>query len=39
MTERLSISDALLGDINLNLVREHIDTAIKRREYDGPTEP
>jgi hypothetical protein len=39
MTERQSISDALLSDVNLNLVREHIDTAIKRRGYDGPTEP
>jgi predicted HTH transcriptional regulator len=39
MTERLSISSALLSDINLNLVRDHIDTAIKRRGYDGPTEP
>ena len=39
MTERQSISGALLSDVNLNLVREHIDTAIKRRGYDGPTEP
>jgi predicted HTH transcriptional regulator len=39
MTERQSIAGALLSDINLNLVREHIDTAIKRRGYDGPTEP
>ena len=39
MTERQSVPSALLSDINLNLVREHIDTAIKRRGYDGPTEP
>jgi len=39
MTERLPLSDTLLSDVNLNLVREHIDTAIKRRGYDGPTEP
>ncbi len=39
MTERQSISGAFLNDVNLNLVREHIDTAIKRRGYDGPTEP
>src|SRR6476620_2835631 len=39
MTDRYSVPSALLSDINLNLVREHIDTAIKRRGYDGPTEP
>ena len=39
MTERQPIRSALLSDLNLNLVREHIDTAIKRRGYDGPTEP
>jgi ATP-dependent DNA helicase RecG len=39
MTERQSLPGALLSDINLNLVRDHIDTAIKRRGYDGPTEP
>ena len=39
MTERQTIPTALLSDINLNLVREHIDTAIKQRGYDGPTEP
>jgi len=38
-TERQPILGALLSDLNLNLVREHIDTAIKRRGYDGPTEP
>lgn len=38
-TERQPILGALLTDINLNSVREHIDTAIKRRGYDGPTEP
>ena len=38
-TERQPILDALLSDINLNSVRDHIDTAIKRRGYDGPTEP
>jgi len=39
MTERQLVPGALLSDINLNLVRNHIDTAIKRRGYDGPTEP
>lgn len=39
MTERQSIASALLSDVNINLVREHIDTAIKRRGYSGPTEP
>ena len=39
MTERQPIPGALLSDININLVRDHIDTAIKRRGYDGPTEP
>src|ERR671924_186327 len=39
MTERQPIPGALLSDINLNVVRDHIDTAIKRRGYDGPTEP
>jgi predicted HTH transcriptional regulator len=39
MTERQPVPGALLSDINLNLVRDHIDTAIKRRGYDGPTEP
>jgi predicted HTH transcriptional regulator len=38
-TERQPIPGALFSDINLNLVREHIDTAIKRRGYDGPVEP
>lgn len=38
-TERQSIAGALLIDINLNSVRDHIDTAIKRRGYSGPTEP
>ena len=38
-TERQTIPGALLSDINLNLVREHIDTAITRRGYDDPTEP
>jgi predicted HTH transcriptional regulator len=38
MTERQPIEGALLSDININLVRDHIDTAIKRRGYDGPTE-
>jgi ATP-dependent DNA helicase RecG len=39
MTERQLVQGALVSDINLNLVRNHIDTAIKRRGYDGPTEP
>lgn len=39
MTERQPVPGALLSDLNLNLVRDHIDTAIKRRGYDGPTEP
>lgn len=39
MTERQSSPSARSSDINLNLVREHINTTIKRRGYDGPTEP
>lgn len=39
LTERQPIQDALLSDLNLNLVRDHIDTAIKRRGYEGPTDP
>jgi hypothetical protein len=39
MTERQSSPIARSSEINLNLVREHIDIAIKRRGYDGPTEP
>ena len=39
MTERQPILGAHLADLNLNLVRDHIDTAVKRRGYDGPTEP
>ncbi len=38
-TERKPIQGAQLSDINLNLVREHIDTAVKRRGYTGPTDP
>lgn len=38
-TERKAIQGAQLSDINLNLVREHIDTAVKRRGYTGPTDP
>lgn len=39
MTERQPIPGSSLNDINLNLVREHIDTAIRRRGYAGPVAP
>lgn len=38
-TERRPVPGSHLDDLNMNLVREHIDTAIKRRGYAGPTEP
>lgn len=38
-TERQPVAGARFDDLNLNLVREHIETAIKRRGYTGPTEP
>jgi predicted HTH transcriptional regulator len=38
-TERQPVPGARFDDINLNLVREHIETAIKRRGYSGPTNP
>lgn len=38
-TERQPVPGARFDDLNLNLVREHIETAIKRRAYTGPTEP
>jgi ATP-dependent DNA helicase RecG len=38
-TERQAVPGSRLDDLNLNLVREHIETAIKRRGYAGPTEP
>lgn len=39
MTERQAVPGSHFDDLNLNLVREHIETAIKRRGYSGPTEP
>ncbi len=38
-TERQPVPGSRFGDLNLNLVREHIETAIKRRGYTGPTDP
>jgi predicted HTH transcriptional regulator len=38
-TERQPVPGSRLDDLNLNLVREHIDTAIKRRGYTGPADP
>jgi predicted HTH transcriptional regulator len=38
-TERQPVPSAHVDDLNLNLVREHIETAIKRRNYSGPTDP
>jgi ATP-dependent DNA helicase RecG len=39
MTERQPLPGAGLDDLNLNLVRDHIDTAIRRRAYSGPSDP
>jgi ATP-dependent DNA helicase RecG len=38
-TEQRAVPGARLVDLNLNLVREHVDTAIRRRGYEGPSEP
>jgi len=37
--ERQPVPGAQFEDLNLNLVREHIETALKRRGYSGPTDP
>jgi ATP-dependent DNA helicase RecG len=37
--ERRPVYGARLEDIDLDLVRRHIRTAIDKRGYDGPTEP
>lgn len=36
--ERQAVPGATVDDLSLNLVRAHIQTAIERRGYDGPTE-
>lgn len=38
-TERQPVPGSRFDDLNLNLVREHIETAIKRRGYNGPSDP
>ncbi|NCC33330.1 MAG: hypothetical protein EOM24_15130, partial [Chloroflexia bacterium] len=37
--ERQPVTGARFEDLNLNLVREHIEGAIKRRGYSGTTDP
>ena len=37
--ERQPVPGSQFEDLNLNLVREHIETALKRRGYSGPTDP
>lgn len=37
--ERRPVYGARLEDIDIDLVRRHIRTAIEKRGYDGPTEP
>lgn len=39
LTERRIVPDAGLDDLDLNLVRRHIRTAMERRGYEGTTEP
>lgn len=39
MIERRPVPGARLDDLNLNQVRDHIDTAVRRRGYAGPTAP
>ena len=39
ITEHQPVPGSRFEDLNMNLVREHIDTAIKRRSYDGPAQP
>lgn len=36
--ERELVAEARLDDLNLNVVREHIETAVTRRGYEGPTD-
>jgi ATP-dependent DNA helicase RecG len=38
-TERQPVPGARVSDLNLNAVRDHIDIAVKRRGYIGPTDP
>lgn len=38
-TERQAVPGATLADLNLNQVRDHIESAVRRRGYIGDTEP
>ena len=38
-TEHQPVPGSHFDDLNMNLVREQIDTAIKRRSYDGQAQP
>ena len=38
LPERQPVPGAVFADLSLNLVREHIQVAIERRGYDGPTD-
>jgi ATP-dependent DNA helicase RecG len=37
--ERQPLAGATIDDLSLNLVREHLQVTIERREYSGPTDP
>jgi predicted HTH transcriptional regulator len=39
LTERRIVPDARFEDLDLDLVRRHIRTAVERRGYEGTTEP
>ncbi|MEN9936868.1 MAG: hypothetical protein RLZZ387_3447 [Chloroflexota bacterium] len=39
LAERRPVPGASLEDLDLNLIRAHIATAIERRGYDGPADP
>jgi ATP-dependent DNA helicase RecG len=38
-TERQPVPRAQISDLNLNAVRDHIEVAVRRRAYSGPTDP
>jgi ATP-dependent DNA helicase RecG len=38
LPERQPVPGAVFADLSINLVREHIQVAIERRGYDGPTD-
>lgn len=37
--EQQFVVGAQLSDLNYNLIREHIESAVKRRKFEGPTDP